>query len=67
MAAISGESEAAPTTPGLDDSVIELNEEQQESFWNTTWEAFKEHYSRIGVVFGVICTAGIAILRGLAR
>ena len=67
MAAICGGSEAASTTPGLDDSEIppiDLDEEQQESFWNTTWEAFKKYCASIGVVFGVTAIVGIAILKG---
>ena len=67
VAAICGGSEAASTTPGLDDSEIppiDLDEEQQESFWNTTWEAFKKYCASIGVVFGVTAIVGIAILKG---
>ena len=67
---VSGGSELARITPGLDSSKIppiDLDEEQQESFWNTTWEAFKEYCSSIGVVLGVISTVGIAILRGFSR
>ena len=50
LAAICGGSEVAPATPDLDDSEIppiDLDEEQQESFWNTTWEVFKEYCSFI--------------------
>ena len=69
-AAIFGGSEVVPTTPGFEDSEIspiDLDKEQQESFWNTTWEVFKEHSLSIGVVFGVISSVGIAILRGFAK
>ena len=71
VAAICSGSEVVPTTPGVDDSEmspIYLDEAQQESFWNTTWEVFKEHCLSIGVVLaGVACTVGIAILKGCAR
>ena len=71
VAAICRGSEVVPTTPGLEDSEmspIYLDEAQQESFWNTTWEVFKEHCLSIGVVLaGVACTVGIAILKGFAR
>ena len=70
VAAICGGSEGASTTPGLDDSEIspiDLDKEQQESFWNTTWEAFKEHCLRTGIVLGAICTMGAGILRVLVR
>ena len=70
VAAICGGSEGASTTPGLDDSEIspiDLDKDQQESFWNTTWEAFKEHCSSIGIVLGAICTMGAGILRDLVR
>ena len=49
-AAIRGGSEVASTTPGLDNSKIlpiGLDEEQQESPWNTTWEAFKNYCSSL--------------------
>ena len=70
VAAICGGSEVVPTTPGFEDSeisLIDLDEEQQESFWNTTWEVFKEHCLSIGAVLGVISSVGIAILRGFAK
>ena len=70
LAAIWDGSEAAPTTPGLDDSEIppiDLDEEHQESFWNTTWGAFNNYCASIGVVLGVIAIVGIAILKGTVR
>ena len=70
VAAICVGSEVAPTTLSLDESEIppiDLDEEEQESLWNTTWEAFKEHCSSISVVLSVICTLSIGILRGFAK
>ena len=70
VAATCGGSQIAHTTPGLEDSEIspiDLDEEQQESFWNTTWEAFKNYCSSIGVVLSVTGTVGIKILRGFAK
>ena len=70
VAAISGGSEVAPATPGVDDSEIapiDLDKEEQESFWYTTWEAFKEYCLSFGVVLNVINTLGIAVLKSFAR
>ena len=67
-AVVRGGSNVAPTTPGLDDSEmppIELDKEQQESFWNATLEAFREHCLSIGVVLSVIGTVGLGVLRAL--
>ena len=68
VAANCGGSEVAPTPPGADDSVmpvIDLDEEQQESFWNTTWEAFKEYCSGVGVVLSNFASAGIEFFKRL--
>lgn len=70
VAAICGGSEVAPISPFADDYVmpaIDLDEEQQESFWSKTWEAFKEYSLSVGVVLGVLSTVGIAILKASAK
>ena len=70
LAAVCHGSEVAPTSPGADDSVmpaIDLDEEQQESFWNKTWEAFKEYRLSAGVVLSVIGAVGMAIIKGLVK
>jgi len=70
VAAIFGGSEVAPISPFADDYVmpaIDLDEEQQESFWSKTWEAFKEYSLSAGVVLAVLSTVGIAILKASAK
>ena len=70
LAATHGGSEVAPATPGVDDSEmspIDLDEEQRESFWNTTWEEFREYCLGIGVVLSVISTVGIVVLKAYMR
>ena len=63
-------SEVAPTSPGAVGSeipMIDLNEEQQETFWKTTWRAFMEYCSRVHVVLGNIGSASIEFIKSIIQ
>ena len=67
LAVVCGVSKVVPTFPGADESEkpkIDFDEEEQDSFWESTWEMFKEYcLQNPTAVLGAVLSFGAAILK----
>ena len=68
LAVVCGVSKVVPTSPSADDSEIpkiDLDEEEQDSFWESTWKMFKEYclQNPMTVVVSAVLSFGHTILK----